>query len=470
VTRIGILAVVVAVVALGAQPAVGGQLARQDVVLTMDDGVPIAATLFTPNGPAPPGGWPAVVLWHGIGGNRDQMNLFLSAYGLAERDFVVLTVDARGHGQSGGLAGFAGARDVADARAVHAWLAARPDVAGTRVGAWGISYGGAIALNSLVAGVPWGAVAAVETWTDLVAALAPQGLVKSGQVGALAAAIPEQRRDPSLAPVLAAALAGNTSAVRPWALERSSYSRLGQVTAPVLLAPGRRDFLFGMEQATRAYARLTGAKALYVGLHGHTPSAFPAADTPALVTEVVAFFACHLGGLGCGAPTKVSLVPATYPGTIVRRPALPQVRTTSVALPGVGTFAPKGRVVRRAASLRSAVELFGTPQVKVSIAASGGWSRLVAVVTARTPQGRQLLVGSGGVPTRNGLRKVTINLPSQMLVVPKGSRLVLTLATSSLAQAKTNTTYLDLPMPTTARVRVGNAVLALPGLRQPVTK
>ena len=45
------------------------------------------------------------------------------------------------------------------------------------------------------------------------------------------------------------------------------------------MAQGRRDFLFGIDQGTRAFARLTGPKALYVGLHGHAPSTFPAADT-----------------------------------------------------------------------------------------------------------------------------------------------------------------------------------------------
>jgi predicted acyl esterase len=470
VTRIGILGVAAGALAIAVAQATGAPFARQDVAIPMDDGVPIAATLYVPNGSPPAGGWPAVVLWHGIGGNREQLNAFVTAYGLVERDYVVLTVDARGHGQSGGLAGFAGARDVSDARAVHAWLAARPDVADTRVGAWGISYGGGIALNSLVSGVPWGAVVTVESWTDLLGALIPQGLAKSGALTGLAAAIPEPRRDPSLAPAFAAALAGSTAAVRPWALERSSYSRLGQVTAPVLIAPGRRDFLFGLDQGTKAYTRLPGSKSLFVGLHGHAPSSFPAADTPALLAEVQSFLDCHLRGLGCGTPTKVSLVPAAYPGTIVSRPGLPQTRTTSLALPGVATFAAKGKVVRRSAPLRGPLELFGTPQVKVTIAASGGWSRLVAVLVARTPQGRQLLVGAGGVPTRNGQRKVAINLPGQMLVLPKGSRLVLTLASSSLAQAKTNTTYLDLPLPSTARVRVGNAVVALPGLRQPVTK
>ena len=45
------------------------------------------------------------------------------------------------------------------------------------------------------------------------------------------------------------------------------------------MAQGRRDFLFGIDQGALAFKRLRGPKALYVGLHGHAPSTFPAADT-----------------------------------------------------------------------------------------------------------------------------------------------------------------------------------------------
>ena len=88
----------------------------------------------------------------------------------------------------------------------------------------------------------------VETWTDLYSALAPQGLVKSGLVAGLAAAIPDARRDPSLAALQAAVLTGNAAAARPWAAERSSLAKLGSVTTPVFMAQGRRDFLFGIGQ------------------------------------------------------------------------------------------------------------------------------------------------------------------------------------------------------------------------------
>jgi hypothetical protein len=54
--------------------------------------------------------------------------------------------------------------------------------------------------------------------------------------------------------------------------------------------------------------------------------------------------------------------------------------------------------------------------------------------------------------------------------VPKGSRLTVTLSSSSTAQSSTSPLYLDLPMAPSARARVGTAVLKLPGLRTHVTK
>ena len=399
------------------------------------------------------------------------MNALVEAYGF-QREYAILTFDARGHGESGGLVSIDGPREVADVRAIHAWLAARADVADTQIGAWGISYGGGAVFNSLVAGVPWAAVVTVETWTDLFSALVPQGLVKSGLVAGLSGSIPEAKRDPALNAVQAAAFAGNTAAVRPWAQERSSLSRLGSVTTPVFMAQGRRDFLFGIDQGTTAFRRLRGPKVLYVGLHGHAPSTFPAADTGFLMSEVSAWFGCFLREPTCRiVPARVLVVPEGYRGgTIKAGTSAPRTTETGFALPGVTTFARSGKAVRRTRPLRKAIEVFGSPTVEVTIAASGGWSRLVAVLTARTPRGNEFVVSAGGVPTKNGARKVTINLINQATYIPRGSRLTLTLASSSTAQSVSNVLYLDLEMPPTARVRIGSAMVKLPGLRSPVTK
>lgn len=455
--------------AVGDAPA--SVAARQDVSIPMDDGVSIAATLYTPDGAVPAGGWPAIVFLHGLAGNRQQMNALVEGYGFTGGSYAILTFDARGHGQSGGLAGIDGPREVQDIRAIRAWLAARGDVSDSTIGAWGISYGGAGIFNSLVAGVPWSAVVTVQTWTDLYSALMPQGLAKSGLVAGLAGSIPPERRDPELGAVQAAALAGNAAAVRPWAEARSSLSKLDSVTTPVFMAQGRRDFLFGIDQGTRAFARLRGPKALYVGLHGHAPSTFPAADTAHLLTRARAWFDCHLRATGCdGARASVYVASETFAGETARRGTIPPVAPTFVSFPGVTTFARSGKVSRTSAPLRKEIEIYGSPTVQTSIAASGGWSRLVAVLTARTPQGKEIVVSAGGVPTKPGAQKVTIGLINQATFVPKGSRLTLTLASSSTAQSPSNVLYLDLPMAPTARARVGTATLKLPGLRTPVTR
>jgi ABC-2 type transport system ATP-binding protein len=466
------LAALAGALALLVGDAAGSPAAKQDVSIPMDDGVSIAATLYVPDGSPPPGGWPAIVFLHGLSGNRQQLNALVEGYGFTGGSYAILTFDARGHGDSGGLVGIDGPREVQDTRAVRDWLAARSDVSDTRIGAWGISYGGGAVFNSLVAGVPWAAVATVETWTDLASALFPQGLVKSGLVAGLSSSIPDARRDPTLASLTAAAFAGNTAAVKPWAAERSSLSKLGSVTTPVFMAQGRRDFLFGIDQGVRAFNRLKGPKVLYVGLHGHAPSTFPAADTGFLMTQTHGWFDCFLAQSPCSrAPAAVAVAPEGYSaGAIPWRGTLPPVSPTFVSFPGVTTFARSGKAVRTSAPLRRSIEIFGAPSVQTSIAASGGWSRLVAVLTARSPSGKEILVSAGGVPTKPGAQKVTIRLINQATFVPKGSRLALTLASSSTAQSASNLLYLDLPMPQAARARVGTATIKLPGLRTQVTK
>ncbi len=469
--KVSLTALATALVLLAGDATGAAAVAKQDVSIPTDDGISIAATLYLPDGAAPAEGWPAIVFLHGLSGDRQSLNALVEAYGLAGQSYALLTFDARGHGQSGGLVGIDGPREVADTRAVRDWLAARADVSDTKIGAWGASYGGGAIFNSLVAGVPWAAVVTVQTWTDLYSALMPQGLVKSGLVAGLAGSIPPEKRDPSLAALQAAAFAGNIAAVKPWADERSSLSKLGSVTTPVFMAQGRRDFLFGIDQGTRAFQRLKGPKTLYVGLHGHAPSSFPAADTSFLMAKVRTWFDCHLRGTGCDAnQTSVYVVPENFAGQVARRGTLPPVSPTFVSFPGVTTFARGGRAVRTSAPLRRAIEAYGAPSVQTSIAASGGWSRLVAVLTARTPAGKEIVVSAGGAPTKPGAQKVTIQLINQATFLPRGSRLTLTLASSSTAQSVSNLLYLDLPMAARARARVGTAILKLPGLRTPVTK
>jgi pimeloyl-ACP methyl ester carboxylesterase len=468
-------AVVLSLTVAGAAAPAPGSANQQDLTLTMDDGAKIAATLFTPAGSPPAGGWPAIVLMHGLAGNRQQMDALVPSLA---GGYVALTFDARGHGDSTGLVSVDGPREVADVRAIETWLAARPDVADDEIGAWGISYGGGAVLNSLVAGVPWAAVATVQTWTDLYAALAPQDLVKSGLVAGLAASIPDERKSTEFKEIQALAFSGqHRGALVKWAAPRSSLSRLHSVKTPVFVAQGRRDFLFGIGQGIAALAELKGPKALWLGLHGHAPSTFPAADTGLLLMDTEGWFACYLRHEGCNTkPPRVTIVPQNFDGNLhgtgIRRlTALPKTTVSLFRLRGAKTIARGGKVVRTTGTLRGPVETLGSPSVRVAVTPQRGWSRLVAVLSGLLPDGSETVVGAGGVPLAGSKpRTVVIRLSDTVTFVPRGSRLRLTLCSSSVAQSTSNLLYLDLPLPEGAKVRLGPAMLSVPRLRAPVTK
>ncbi|MDI2128865.1 alpha/beta fold hydrolase [Yinghuangia seranimata] len=120
---------------------------------------------------------PAVLLAHGFGGNKATVRS--EAEELARRGYVVLTWSARGFGASGGqIALDQPDFEVADARALVDWLAARPEVrldrpGDPRVGAAGVSYGGALSLLLAAYDPRVDAVAPQWTWNDLSDALLP---------------------------------------------------------------------------------------------------------------------------------------------------------------------------------------------------------------------------------------------------------------------------------------------------------
>ena len=246
--------------------------------------------------------------------------------GIGER-YAVLAFDARGHGESGGLIGIDGPREVADVRAVFTWLRDRPDVADARIGGWGVSYGGGAAWNSLAAGVPWAALEVSITWTDLLTALAPQGLAKTGVIAGFIGALDPRRRRPRGVRRPRRRLSRRHDAgppVRRRALV--DQPTLRNVRTPVFLMQGRRDFAFGLDQAKRAFAALRGPKQLWIGLHGHAPSSGVAADTPAMLAEGARWFDRFLrGDTARPLPRPVAVAPERWRGQPVRYAGLPKV-------------------------------------------------------------------------------------------------------------------------------------------------
>jgi predicted acyl esterase len=442
---------------------------QQELKLHMDDGVDLAATFYEPNAPAPPAGYPTIVLMHGLGGKRQDLELL--AQGFLD-PFAVLSFDSRGHGESGGQVSVVGPREVADVRAVFDWLKARPEIDDTRIGGWGMSLGGGAILRSLTEGVPWKAVETAETWTDLYSALFPQNLAKSGAVFGFLNLRPQDRWDPSVLALRDDALASrNLPALRAWADARSSRKLLSKVTTPVFMFQGRRDFAFDLAQAKAGYRLLKGPKRLYVGAFGHAPSTFPGPDIAQIISLGRRWFSRYLLDM----PTtvaSVALAPSPWRGKLHTYARLPATRALRIDLPGTDRLAGAGRALRTSGPLTNKVETFGAAQVRVNARLTGGWSRVVAVLTAQRRRGRELVISEGGVNTAGltGRRRLTIRLIDDATLISRGSRLRLYLASSSVAQDPGNLLYLNLPMPAAARVTLGPARLTLPILRKPVSR
>src|SRR4029453_17419028 len=203
--------------------APAGAFTRTEHTLTMGDGVSLAATPYRPDGAAPAGGWPAVLLLHGIGDNRSSMDVIAEQF-FAPQGYAVLTVDARGHGSSGGQSTFVGARETSDYAAALSWLRARPGVSDTRIGAMGFSLGGGSVWKLLAApGTRLAAAVPVMAGGSPSNARPPRG-------GARAA-------DPAL-------LSRNLPGLKQFAQDRSTRDDLPKIRTPVFMIQGRRDFAF----------------------------------------------------------------------------------------------------------------------------------------------------------------------------------------------------------------------------------
>jgi ABC-2 type transport system ATP-binding protein len=183
-----------------------GHTATDETVTNPNDGTQIAITIFKPAGAGPDSPAPVVLHSHGWGGSRARtiggtVQRFLNA------GMGVVSVDQRGHGQSGGQAHVQDpTRETKDIRAVIDrialldWVLHDTDAEGNPIsddpvlGAIGGSYGGGYqtmtALDELAeeGRTRFNALAPEITWFDLPESLAPQKVVRTAWTTLLYAA------------------------------------------------------------------------------------------------------------------------------------------------------------------------------------------------------------------------------------------------------------------------------------------
>jgi pimeloyl-ACP methyl ester carboxylesterase len=413
------------------------------------------------------------MLFHGLGGNHTSLAAGLGPAYLS-KGYAVFAPDARGHGTSGGSVSLDGPREVADVRAEFKWLAARPEVSDTEIGAWGISLGGGAAWNSVVAGVRFKALETFETWSDLYGALFPQNLGKSGAIYSFAQSVPVDRIDPALRPYVPQMIGNeNLPSVRTLLGTRSSLNAMAAVTTPSFLFQGRRDFAFDIDQAANAYRRLAGPKRLYVGDFGHPPSSFPGPDIAHVLDLSTRWYDRFLKGIPNGVDTERPVQVASDPWTekTASFAAPPAVTSLTLVSRGRSALAARGRIVRTFTLPKRSIEQFGAPVVRVTASTPSQWPHLVAVLTSIDARGQETVLTEGGTITSLGAKAstVTIKLIATGNVIRPGSKLRIYLGGTSTVQNVANLLYLKL-LPDGSQLSVGKVTLKLPLLPKPISR
>jgi alpha-beta hydrolase superfamily lysophospholipase len=436
------------------------------VTIPASDATPLACAYIIPSGAAPAGGWPGVILFHGLGDSHADMEPIGSA--MAQLGFAALACDARGTGASGGQWGLDGPTEVQDAQDLFAWFAARSDVSNTQIGAFGLSLGGGEVWNAAAAGVPFKAIVPAITWTDLASALHPNGVPKTGLVGILSQAVPMSHWDPALVQTAQRLLQGNvTPAVTSMEAARSSRSHLHAIAVPTLLLQGRHDFLFDMDQAIAAWKLLAGPKRLYLGDLGHPPARNPPTEQTDYVEAAIGWFVHYLA-MGETPNGGVQLAHDPWDGTWSTYKELPATRKTSVNLPGKTKLSALGLATRSARLTGGPHETFGDGFVTVHYSGAKHWTHLVATVSV---QGSKTPVTEGAAPIRSSSGTVKIPLMNEAVLLPRGKKLVVKLGSVSADDAyHVGTPIYASLAPQGASIKIGTATLRLSLLKRAVSK
>lgn len=265
--------------------------------VTSFDGTIVPITVYKPAGASAATPVPVILHSHGWGGSRIKDGSGLPGR-LWGEGFGVITIDARGHGESVAVAKVHH-RDfeVRDTIAVLdfvydelAWVAKEPESGIPKdivAGGAGYSYAGGMQLTAASWDKRLDALAPEFTWTDLSYSLAPEGVPKSVWLDILIGLAIEGgvNYDPRINDWYAAMLA--TGEVPDEAIEHFEGSSpvLDEIDADVLFLQGIPDVLFNLNNAYRAYetleARGVGDIRLFTHLTGHVlPGIQPLGTTP----------------------------------------------------------------------------------------------------------------------------------------------------------------------------------------------
>lgn len=246
-----------------------GQTILQESI-TMRDSVVLEATITIPTGTMPSGGFPGVVLVHGYGGNKSNMETFASI--LAMYGYGSLAYSVRGQGNSGGYSTTSGETERLDLNEVLQYFRMHQGINPDRIAVAGGSQGGIHAWMAAVfrmAGVR--AVAPMYATPRFAADLVPGNCVNHALAEELS--LSSVRYAPERDLVKDLIIRDDYDDLRTYIDTHDLESRLDSVQVPVFQSLAWKDALFPVNAGIRAVANLAARRIpiwSYYGTGGHS--------------------------------------------------------------------------------------------------------------------------------------------------------------------------------------------------------
>jgi predicted acyl esterase len=351
-------------------PAKATATAAGDTSPASNNNIHLDARVYTPDGVAAPA--PVVVIIHGYAGSKDDSRVVTLATDFASNGYVVLTPTVRGFGQSEGLVSLAGPNEVNDLKTIilamqtgtigDSPVVTIPVTTSSAFGVTGASYGGGHSFEIMrthVAGLV--AVAPIIGWTDLYQALSPNDVPKfSYTIGLFASGFDttNPNYEDQMFDWLGNFLSGDPESLRKggppdnvnW---RSVIFNPTELTLPMFVIQGWRDWLFPAEQATSLFETSTAIPffKLYIGGLGHPPATSDIGNPEAMFLrlQLLRWFDQWLKGVDTGITTESRVTVA--PGGTGNWSQAALVNADTFPLPGTtmtsyflnnGTLSPTG--------------------------------------------------------------------------------------------------------------------------------
>jgi hypothetical protein len=242
----------------------------------MNDGIQLDAVVCIPQGDAPDGGWPGVLLVHGHGDAGSKAATLERARRYAGRGYLAACYSVRGQGDSEGLSFHMGAREIFDIQDVIDWVLretpVHPEklaVAGSSQGGWH-SYMAAAHHPQVVTVVPENIFTDYAQFTVRNGCLTRWFFIRTMRRRIMTAGLQELARQ--------WALSGEWWRLQEWVRPTSPLLFADRIRCPVFILHGWHDMGMPPNEVVAMFQKLNVPKKLYLGGGGHDGQDTPEAE------------------------------------------------------------------------------------------------------------------------------------------------------------------------------------------------